>query len=637
MSFNLKISKAAKCRSTFHFDMPHLQSAEFMQNNVVFCRNVVPTDHFKVTPVLEARCAPLSVPSFVNMEYHIRGFYVPYSVIWSRFDDWVNGNLTFQNGSQVSTDIPTIGDVTFTEILISASTTTPNDVLEAIDLHASDLRHKYDFVVDYFDSGTTKYRGYVLNNKGRFLYKLFTSLGYKINFTTSGSNGDRLNALPLLAYFKIFSDYFVPSVRKQLSPSTKLISYIYQFTGQSELEYPDYKSALIDACNEVYHTYYPSSYLTASWQTPVSPLSSPATSISGNTAYNSAFGDIISEGGSLTTSQVIDGSLGAEIRAQSNVNNNSPHASNPWVQRNLQAVASWLLRSRFAGSDKLINILSRFGVKPKTPLEHLSRFCGSFTQPLAVQDINSLAQTDGAELGQYAGKMFSLAQQNRTFEFNCDDYGVIIITSMITPATIDYYQGIDRDLLKTKPLQFFQPEFDSVGFELLSARELASGFTFPGWSHFKGTEAIGFVPRYSSYKVGSATVSGDFAVNTLNEGMDSYHNFRGIFKYGLLGSNHDYNYIVPNTGNKNDINNVSFNSSIDDIKAQTSLLQTSYDKNQFNRIFNVQSDGVDHIYTMYHFNVVASRPMRSIADSLPTFDETDDKVDVSRGVIENFK
>ena len=91
MSFNLKISKASKSRSTFQFDCPHLQSSEFMQNNVIFCRNTVPTDHFKITPVIDARCAALTNPSFIHTRYFVRAFYVPYSVLWSRFDDWVNG------------------------------------------------------------------------------------------------------------------------------------------------------------------------------------------------------------------------------------------------------------------------------------------------------------------------------------------------------------------------------------------------------------------------------------------------------------------------------------------------------------------------------------------------------------------
>lgn len=645
MSFNLKIRKASNARSTFNLSFPHLQSAEFMQNNVVFSRFTVPTDHFKISPAFEARCAALVNPSFVDTRYFMRAFYVPHSVVWHRFNDWVTGNPTYLNGQLVSNDVPYFDDTNLTNLFafstdlavqVNADSGWDSSTYQTM-IANTDISHKYDFVVLL---GDNKYYGYTFTNKGRYTYKLLVSLGYKFVFTLNTSESQRYNALPLLSYFRIFLDYFVPSVKHLTSSCYRILSYYYNFTGSNSnmfYDADDRPQMLKDALHEVSHCFYPSSYLTSSWQTPSQPLQNSGSSIDSDSSLNDAFTQIISSTGydSINTEDQVQGQFALT----------GPSALNPWAQRNAQRVVDWLMRSRFVGSEQLLNILSRFGVKPKTPLAHTSRLIGTYEQPLMVQDVNALSDTfeqvsttesKGAKLGEYAGKMFTQARNAKDFEVNADDYGCVIITCMIAPNNIFYYQGTEREIMKTKPMQFFQPEFDSVGFEILNSRELMSGFYLPSSGTIAVPLGAGYVPRYSSYKVSSALVSGDFAVPTLNTGSDSFHHFRALYKYGKgrISNTVRPNLVVPNTGNKDDINDQVIQA-ITPYSAQTALLTTSYDKNQFNRIFNVASDSIDHIQTMYYFHVTASRPMRSIADSLITLDGDNDKIDVSKKTIDN--
>lgn len=652
-SFIQKIRKAVNKRSTFSFRPVHLQSSDFMQNNVVFADYVVPTDHIKIKPVFEGRCAALTNPSFINTEYHVRGFYVPHSIVWKRFDDFVNGNYTLKDGVHLNTGCPIVTDHGLTNVLRGYSTVVG---LSESDIQTRDLQHTYDFIVAT-PSEANPYLGCILNNAGRFVYKLLRSLGYKINFTYDDANSDQFNAFPLLSYFRVFADYFIPSVFYEKSACNILLSYVYDNSSSnlniSESTEPVGSISVFDllksAFDECYRCYYPSDYLVSAWSEPQSPL---GTSLDNKYSQNSRFSDIESlfnqSSGVQSTFQ-----NGVQNGVQSSSVSSSPAKDtygNPWVQRNLQKVADWLTRTRFSGSDKLINILSRFGVKPDNVSMLRAKMVGHFTQPLVVQDVNATATTYSDDpskdvmLGEYAGKMFTQAQDNRTFEFNCDDYGCIIITSMITPADINYYDGISRNVLKTQPLDWFQPEFDSMGTQLISRRELISGLPFDipqmGLDQWKSTNTYGYVPRYSEYKRCISNISGDFMVNHLNEGYDSYHHMRSMFKIGRFsanGSTVQPNTLVPDTGPQDDINTVSLANNPELLSSNRNLLIKAQDANQYNRIFNVQNNTIDHIYTMYYFNITASRPMGSIADSIDLEDGSDDKIDTAKPVVENFK
>lgn len=653
-SFIQKIRKASHARSTYHFTPAHLQSAEFMQNNVIFSKYVVPTDHFKIQPVFEGRCAALINPAFINTEYHVRGFYVPHNIVWKRFDDFVNGNHTLRAGVHINTKCPYVTDKGLTQLIITYASLyefNGSTTLTLSDVQNNDFKNSCDFIVE--GSTASTYLGYRLSNEGRFVYKLLRSLGYKFNFTLDDLKSEKMNAFPLLSYMRIYVDYFVPSLFYNVSACNILLSKVYDASTDYDLT-----GTLVDMKNvfdELYQNYYPSDYLTASWNQPQSPLGTGLDNDYAQTGNLTDLSQFLTEVDGNTTSTI-------KNRSQSGVQSTSMSTSsasenglssfgNPWVQRNLQKIADWLTRTRFSGTDKLINILTRFGVKPSNELALRSKMVGHFTQPLVVQDINATSDTydsttqQGLHLGEYAGKMFTQAQGNKTFEFDADDYGCIIITSMITPHEIHYFEGIERDVMKMNPLEFFQPEFDSMGTQLQSRRELISGLQFDipqaGMANWLYQLANGYIPRYSEYKTAYSNISGDFMVNHLNKGTSSFHHFRSFAKYGKFkGTSMQTaleNSLVPNTGNVDDVNTVSLASTPTLLQANSNLLIRAQDKQQYNRIFNVTDANEDHIYTMYYFNITASRPMKPISDSIDVEDGTNEKVDVSKPVVENFK
>lgn len=654
-SFLQKIRKAVVKRNTFNLTSQHLTSAEFMQNNVIYSDYVVPTDKFRITPVFEGRCAALQNPSFINTEYHVRGFYVPHSIVWKRFDDFVNGNYTLKDGQHLNTGCPVVTDRDLTLMFVNRYTVPSPIPISSSDIVSKDYSHEVDFILP--NTGEDgQYYGFYFTTEGRFVYKLLRSLGYKMNFVNDVYLSNEMNAFPILSYFRIFLDYFVPSLYYNTSACNLLLSHVYD-TSTNSLNICQNETAVGDlfkqALDEVYRCYYPSDYLTSVWSQPQSPLGSAQDNKFSQLGIVPEFSEILKQtsGSNNLNLQNADNN-GVESTGINSLPNSQSTVGNPWVQRNLQKIADWLTRTRFSGSDKLINILTRFGVKPDNVQLLRSRMVGHFTQPLIVQDINATSTTYARDpetqkdivLGEYAGKMFTQAQNNRSFEFDCDDYGCIIITSMITPKDINYFEGISRNVLKTQPLQWFQPEFDSMGTQLVSRRELVSGLTFDipqfGMENYVASKTYGYVPRYAEYKHAMSNISGDFMVNHLNLGYDSYHHMRSLFKIGRYRSDTmvdpQYNTLVPNTGSQDDVNGVSLGSNPELLDANRNLLIKAQDANQYNRIFNVQDNTIDHIYTMYYFNVSASRPMGSIADSIDIDDGQNDLVDTHKPVVENF-
>lgn len=638
MNFIQRLKKTSKSNHTFHLRSKHLQSCEFMQNNVVFSQYVVPTDHFKVKVSLEGRCAALTNPSFINTDYHLRAYYIPHSVVYRHFADFVEGTLPYANGQRVECVLPYVTDVGLTGMFLRHNLTTSYDDIPETEI----LGHRGDF----FLRNEIAYKPYTFTPKGRFIYKLLKSLGYNFNFTTSTSSNDKFNALALLSYFRVFADYFVPHVRYSSSACVRLLEYVYNNPVGQELtsyDYPTQYEYLVSAFEEVVSFYYPSSYQTSSWLHPQSPLGDGEPNVYNNIGQlpldinklvntPSGFSD------TRYLSNVRDDSTGAETTTLAT--NASRFLGNPWVQRNVQRIANWLTRTRFSGSDSMINLLSRFGVKPDDLLQLRSHFVGHFSQPLLVQDVTATAQTfnsDGSTavaVGDFAGKMFSNVTQSNVFDFRCDDYGCIIITSIVTPHDIDYYQGVDLNLLKQHPMDFYQPEFDNAGTQLQSRRELVSGqFVDMASSlmNFSFNKANGYVPRFSEYKKMDSLVTGDFACNSLNLGYDSFHHFRKMFDVGRSGI--FTNVLVPATGIEGENHGVNLSQDPQLLQAQSSLLMRSNDKTQFNRIFNVQSDDVDHVYTMYYFDVLATRPMSDISGALEL--DGSESLDLSQSALEN--
>ena len=73
----ISIKQASKYRTNFDLSTPHITTTDFGQLQVTNFLPVVPNDKFTINVFSEARCAPMVVPTFMDVELVHRCFYVP--------------------------------------------------------------------------------------------------------------------------------------------------------------------------------------------------------------------------------------------------------------------------------------------------------------------------------------------------------------------------------------------------------------------------------------------------------------------------------------------------------------------------------------------------------------------------------
>ena len=161
----ISIKQASKYRTNFDLSSPHITTTDFGQLQVTNFLPVVPNDKFTINVFSEARCAPMVVPTFMDVELVHRCFYVPMSAIYPAFESFY---LNRQDGGALT--IPYIQN----DELCSFITKTDNGLSRSIGTS---------------DEGDFSWSGknYLYTEKGRLFLKVLHTLGYGINWS-SGDN-----------------------------------------------------------------------------------------------------------------------------------------------------------------------------------------------------------------------------------------------------------------------------------------------------------------------------------------------------------------------------------------------------------------------------------------------------------------
>ena len=125
-----------------------------------------------------------------------------------------------------------------------------------------------------------------------------------------------------------------------------------------------------------------------------------------------------------------------------------------------------------AGSKVQDWLETEFGLRPSTDALNLSTYLGKISDTIMIDDIYSQADTSpsgGQLLGAYAGR--AKKGTSGTFKYSSREHGFFIITTEIIPKT-SYFQGLTPEFSMLDRFDFFQPEFDNMGVQAISHKEL---------------------------------------------------------------------------------------------------------------------------------------------------------------------
>lgn len=172
--------------------------------------------------------------------------------------------------------------------------------------------------------------------------------------------------------------------------------------------------------------------------------------------------------------------------------------------RQAQALQKFREISLSNNSDYKSQIEAHFGVKVSSLMSSMCDYIGGFS---AQTDVSTVANTNltGGNVANYSA--LGSMSDNGQINFTAREHGLLIGVSYVLPLVDVQPIGFDKVCLRTEFDDFALPEFDRLGNEEVDPR-LFLGTSFDENSH------LGFGPRYYDYKTNYDIVLGDFNANS---------------------------------------------------------------------------------------------------------------------------
>lgn len=500
---------------------------------------VLPGDSWSIDLRAFTRTQPLNTAAFARMREYYDFYFVPYDLLWNK----ANTVLTqmYDNPQHATGLIPDS---------ISLSGEMPYVTCEQI--------ADYLFLVS--SSGSDSYRknffGY---NRGLLSAKLLQYLGYG-NFTVYAegtqwtadplSSNLQLNIFGLLAYQKIYSDFYRESQWEKCSPSTFNVDYM---TGVGSMN-------VLDFSDEGFYTNYNMFDLRyCNWQKDLLHGLLP----------RQQYGDV------------------ASVPVETTSGSNPTSSFNILVLRQAEFLQKWKEITQSGNKDYKEQVEKHWNVSPGDGFSEMCTYLGGISSSLDINEVvnNNITGDNAADI---AGKGTGVS--NGRISFNSQGrYGLIMCIYHCLPL-IDYTCDLVSPVYtKVNATDYAIPEFDRVGMESVPISNFvnASANVLPYDHHL-----LGYAPRYISYKTDVDTSVGAFKTS-LRNWIISYNNDSLIGQL-ITGSGDDLQVLSNYTSFKVNPNSVNplFAVTVDDKVDTDNFLCTSFFDVKVVR--NLDTDGLPY-------------------------------------------
>lgn len=462
----------------------------------VMVKEVLPGDVFKINLKAFTRTQPVNTAAFARIREYYDFFFVPYNLLWNKS----NTVLTqmYDNPQHAVSIDPTKNFVLNGEMPF----TTASSVSKYLyNLNNGSAYSNYK--VNYF--GYSRASGSV---------KLLEYLGYG-NFETyladSWSTAPLMadlnfNLFGLLAYQKIYSDFYRDSQWERISPSTFNVDYldgsnmlVSQFSDNAEF-CQNYNFFDLRYCNwqkDLFHGVLPHQQYGETAVAPITP------NVTGKLTL-SQFG---------TVGNVASGTATENLPAFDTVGDLSI-----LVLRQAEFLQKWKEITQSGNKDSKDQLEKHWGVSVGDGFSELCTYLGGVSSSI---DINEVVNTNitGSAAADIAGKGVGVANGEINFNSN-SRYGLIMCIYHCLPL-LDYTTDmLDPAFLKVNSTDYAIPEFDRVGMQSMPLVQLMN--PLQSFANASGL-VLGYVPRYIDYKTSVDQSVGGFK-RTLNSWVISYGN-----------------------------------------------------------------------------------------------------------------
>ena len=581
----LKVKSAVKTRNKFDLSCSHLTTMDFGEIVPLYSNELVPGDKFDIDANYFARMAPLVKPTYGKFSFKTVAAFVPYHELAYDAEAWLAGKTVFEGMTPKQRNITLASLYSF---LADSSIS-----ITAVNNSAATIDNCDWHVID--SSGNDVFR--VWTPFGKYVVKILNALGYAIpqgidlqtnSDWSKNQKTKTVSAYPLLAFFKLYNDYMTQSTKYNTSDLSEALRCIkYGLTHNAISGGQNITIAGLQTLFNSIRLNYENDYFTSAWQYPNCPVASIESVNAGLTPGASYTGETVSAGNFENT---------VNEKVTSSVVSISQKALDF-----LKDFDDWVRRNNYAGARAVQQIYSRFGIKSGDYKSHYAQVISTDSMPIQVGDVTATADAESVPLGDYAGK--GIMSGSKTISYSASDFGILLILGYFTVTPMNAY-GFDRSVLRSSPLDYYNPEFDGMGADAISASEYFENPIWSGDSTNFGT-IFGYTERYNAYRFGRDKITGEFR-NYRNDGdMNVWHTGRLLNDARRLGN----------------------------LVAQSVTVNTMSPYNsEYNRIFSVTDGSVNHFYVTARFNVSAVRPMLSL-NQVPRLGEGDTVVPRNGNII----
>lgn len=480
---------------------------------------VLPGDTFRIDLKAFARTQPLNTAAFARMREYYDFYFVPYDLLWNK----ANTALTqmYDNPQHAISFDPTVnfilsGDMPYL---------TCHQIADYLNGVANDIS----------DKSVKNYFGY---NRGLLSAKLLEYLGYGnfYSYAESSSynwaseplkNNLQLNLFGLLAYQKIYADFYRDSQWEKISPSTFNVDYMdgqdmnLDISGSVRFS-ENYNMFDLRYCNwqkDLFHGVVPHQQYG----------DVASISVGGNVLLNNfkvLNQTAISSGSGSSITVVPSGSVskGSSLLVDSNFS--------ILALRQAEFLQKWKEITQSGNKDYKEQVEKHWNVSPGDGFSEMCTYLGGISSSMDINEVvnNNITGDYAADI---AGKGTGIS--NGVINFSSQGrYGLIMCIYHCLPL-IDYTTDLVSPIFtKVNATDYAIPEFDRVGMQQVPL----ALFSNPSLSDFGSLiiNHIGYAPRYIDYKTDVDSSVGAFKT-TLNSWVISYDNGSLIKQLGSVDSN----------------------------------------------------------------------------------------------------
>ena len=471
----------------------------------VWWKYVLPGDSFQIDLKSFTRTQPVNTASFGRLREYYDFFFVPLELLWNKSHTVLT---QMYDNNQHATGLQTSQSLS-DKLPCFSSIVDMNAYLAKVKASAQ-KNNMFGFDRASLSAKLLSYLGYgQLHADGDALL-------------TSDGIYPTVSVYPLLAYQKIYADFFRYTQWESPNPSTFNVDWMSgdKDTVLSSSKFTDFSgNTMFDLryCNyqkDLFHGLMPNAQF---GETAVVPFS-----LAGSAQSTQRY-SLWQDAGAHTT---------ASGAASVGVDSNSPNSGSnifvtgarlPYIMleggpsaasslsilalRQAEALQRWKEVSQAAEEDYKQQVQAHWNVNVSDLLSGQCRYLGGHNTNVNINEVvnTNLVNGDASQPADIAGK--GVGSLNGQITFNSQgEYGIIMCVYHALPL-LDYItSGTDASLLDVTSTAFPIPEMDSIGMELLPFNSLTNGMNPSGAQKF-----LGYAPRYIKWKTDYDRCVGGFS------------------------------------------------------------------------------------------------------------------------------